>query len=66
MSSNLTKSTKFLKDLQKQNGLNAFFGVRMESKNGRQQRGLSRLVTGHFDFDSTISPLFHYPFNLIT
>ena len=38
VSSNLTRSTKFLKDLQKQNGPNALFGVRMESKNGRQRR----------------------------
>jgi hypothetical protein len=30
--SNLTRSTKFLKDLQKQNGPNAFFGVQMQSK----------------------------------
>ena len=50
VSSNLTRSTKFLKDLQKQSAPNAFFGVRMESRNGRQRRSHVPI-----EFDAPIS-----------
>ena len=37
--SNLTRSTKFLKDLQKQNNPNPFFGVHLESENWTPHSG---------------------------